>query len=118
MNEIQNPNQPSNSHELITDCNTDKMKTAYKMKRAYKPPEFKKPEPIENDGLLTDSYGNPVKHGTEIIIESNYNYPDWNGRKAYINWNPKQGMYNFQIEGYLSKIENFWGIHKFKVIQP
>ena len=35
--------------------------------------EYKKPEPIENDGLFFDSYGNQVHHGSEIIIEHNFN---------------------------------------------
>lgn len=72
---------------------------------------------IENDGMFYDSYGNRVKHGMNIIIESNYNYQHWNNRPAIAEWDSKKGLYTFRfIDGdCMGLVEGFHGIHKFKV---
>lgn len=79
---------------------------------------FKQVQPNEYDALFFDSYGNPVKHGTEIIIEENYNYPHFNNRPAVVEWNKEKGLYTFRfIDGksWGDTTNNFYGIHKFKV---
>jgi hypothetical protein len=75
-------------------------------------------EPLDNDGQFADSYGTPVTHGTEIIIESNYNYSHFNNRPAVVEWDANLGMYRWRFTdgkdmGNFGK--DFWCIHKFRV---
>jgi len=76
---------------------------------------------LENvvDCQFLDSYGIPVKHGSKIIIEANYNYQHFNNREALVEWYPEKGMYRFVfIDDSRFKIRHdFWGIHKFKIIE-
>ncbi len=74
-------------------------------------------EEIKNDGIFTDSYGTPVKHGTEIIIEHSYNYQHFNNRPAVAEWDGKRGLYKFRfIDGKCMGLhQDFYGIHSFKV---
>jgi len=70
------------------------------------------------DCQFVDSYGTPVKHGTKIIIESNYNFHHWNNREALVEWYPEKGMYRFMFtdDHMFESRHDFWGIHKFRVI--
>lgn len=64
-----------------------------------------------------DSYGNEVTHGTKIIIEHNYNYRHLNNKEAIVKWDKKHGMYKYNLLDDLKGFgDNFYGIHKFKVI--
>lgn len=74
-------------------------------------------QPNSNDGKFLDSYGNPVRHGTPIIIESNYNYQHFNNRPAVVEWVPENGMYKFRFtDGEDSGSQHdFYGIHKFRI---
>lgn len=73
-------------------------------------------KPIGNDGRFFDSYGNRVKHGTIIIIESNHNYQHFNNRPSVVKWDEIRGMYRFRfLEGDSGFLNDFWGIIKFKV---
>lgn len=73
---------------------------------------------IITDGQFVDSYGNVVKHGDRIIIEHNYNYQHHNNREALVEWNPSRGMYNYVFidDTRFKSIEDFYGIHSFKLI--
>lgn len=89
--------------------------------RKPKPLKFtvKPTEPITNDGKFADSYGNPVSHGTKIVIESNYNFPHWNNRPGVVEWDSKKGMYRFRFTDgeTLDSQNDFHGIHSFRVIE-
>lgn len=81
---------------------------------------MKPAQPNSHDGLFFDSYGNQVKHGTEITIESNYNNVEHNNRPAVVEWDKAHGMYTFRFIDGLKKIalgRDFCGIIKFKVIK-
>lgn len=79
--------------------------------------EVKPVQKITNDGQFTDSYGNEVKHGTEIVIESNCNFQHFNNRPAVVEWNAERGLYTFRfIDGGCMGLGNdFYGIGKFRV---
>jgi hypothetical protein len=71
--------------------------------------------------VFRDSYGNDICVGDNILIEHNYNYPNWNGREAEVYWDEKHGVFMFKFwtsmrkSGHWTK-SNFYGIHKFKRI--
>jgi hypothetical protein len=71
------------------------------------------------DCQFLDSYGTPVKHGTKIIIETNYNYQHFNNREALVEWHSEKGMYRFMFtdDHKFKSRHDFWGIHRFKVVQ-
>lgn len=73
---------------------------------------------VITDGLFIDSYGNAVKHGSKILIESTYCYANWNNREAIVQWNPEFGMYCFIFKtDIIYKTEhNFYTIRSFRVI--
>lgn len=73
--------------------------------------------PNEHDAKFFDSYGTPVDHGTEIIIEQNYNYHFNNGRPAVVEWDKQRGMYKYRFTDGKSQsmLSDFHGIHSFKV---
>ena len=82
--------------------------------------------PMGYDALLAvvdcqflDSYGTPVKHGSKIIIEANYNYQHFNNREALVEWYPEKGMYRFMFtnDHRFKSRHDFWGIHRFRVVQ-
>lgn len=70
-----------------------------------------------NDKQFLDSYGVEVKHGSMIMIESNYNYQHFNNRPAVVEWNSEKGMYTFRFTDgkCIGLNHDFHGIHKFKV---
>jgi len=70
------------------------------------------------DGQFTDSYGNVVKHGSRIIIESTYGGYNKNNQEALVEWDEKKGMYNYVlVDDWLKSRDNFYGICKFRVKQ-
>lgn len=71
----------------------------------------------KNDGKFFDTKGNPVRHGTEIIIVYNYNYHHLNNRPAVVEWDSEKGMYKYRItDGSQHSIpSDFYGIHEFVV---
>lgn len=77
------------------------------------PPTDKQPN------QFLDNYGNPVHHGSKIIIEKNYNYDHWNNREAIVGWYAEKGMYRFYFPDQKDNYPrfDFYGIHSFKVIQ-
>lgn len=67
------------------------------------------------DGKFTDSYGNVVKHGSRIVIESTYS-GIYQGQEALVEWDERKGMYNYVlVDDWLKSRSNFYGIHKFKI---
>lgn len=69
------------------------------------------------DGKFTDSYGNEVKHGSRIIIESTYGgYNGNDNGEALVEWDEKKGMYNYvMVNDWLKSRDNFYGVCKFRV---
>lgn len=83
----------------------------------YIPLEVKDLKPCV-DGQFTDSYGNVVKHGSRIIIESTYSFIYMDGKEALVEWDGNKGMYNYVlVDDWLKSRDNFHGIHKFRVKQ-
>ena len=68
---------------------------------------------------FTDSYGNVVKHGSRIIIESTYGGSGYkNNQEALVEWDGTKGMYNYVlVDDWLKSRDNFYGICKFRVKQ-
>lgn len=70
------------------------------------------------DGKFTDSYGSVVKHGSRIIIEGTYSLRYMEGQEALVEWDGKKGMYNYVlVDDWMKSRYNFYGIHKFKLIE-
>ena len=70
------------------------------------------------DGQFTDSYGNVVKHGSRIVIESTYGgYSNMDkNQEALVEWDGSKGMYNYVlVNDWLKSRSNFYGIHKFRI---
>lgn len=85
-------------------------------RKEHKPLEPKDLKPCV-DGKFTDSYGNVVKHGSRIIIESTYGgYNGNDGGEALVEWDEKKGMYNYvMVNDWLKSRDNFYGVCKFRV---
>lgn len=68
-----------------------------------------------------DSYGNQIAHGDEVIIESCYFEPRYNGRKAKVEWNAKCGLFEFflhYMNGFHAVGDSFVGVGRFKKVEP
>ena len=70
------------------------------------------------DGQFTDSYGNVVKHGSRIVIESTYGGSGYkNNQEALVEWDGTKGMYNYiLVDDWLKSRDNFYGICKFRLL--
>jgi hypothetical protein len=89
-----------------------------KTKQTIIPPLNNNDLSVVIDCQFLDSYGTPVKHGSKILIERNYNYTHFNNREALVEWYPKKGMYQFIfIDDAFKSRYDFWGIHSFKVVK-
>lgn len=48
--------------------------------------------------IFYDSYGTSVVAGDIILIERHYNYYTYNGQRAIVSWDSRNGCYRFVLE--------------------
>lgn len=68
--------------------------------------------------IFYDSYETPVVAGDIIMIERHYNYQHYNGEKAIVSWDSRNGCYQFVLEDRPNQWPSrFTELHSFKKIK-
>lgn len=68
--------------------------------------------------IFYDSYGTPVVAGDIILIERHYNYQHYNGKRAVVGWDLRNGCYRFVLEESPNQwASGFHELHSFKKVE-